>query len=259
MIGLPTDRNSSYLRGPAKAPKAIRAALFSDQGNAFTELGLNLQAEGVLSDAGDLSLTESHADAEVIASAISSQLDRDHRVLSLGGDHSVTFPIIQAYARKYAGLHIVQFDAHPDLYLDFRSNPNSHASPFARILEHGLARALVQIGIRTMTPPQRVVADRYDVKSFGCYELGAAANALPDGPVYVSIDMDALDPAFAPGVSHREPGGLSVREILELIWRLPGDIVGADIVELNPDEDFRGMSAAAASKFAKELIYRMAT
>lgn len=259
ILGVPTDSNSSFLRGPAKAPAAIRAALASPSGNSFTEAELDLSAAGVMFDAGDVPVEESPADLGLIERAIATLLERGDRVVSLGGDHSITYPIVRAYAAAFPGLSLVHFDAHPDLYPDFEGNPLSHASPFARILESTPIRRLVQIGIRTMSAKQRAVVERYGVAAFAPDRLAEAVAALPDGPVYVTIDMDTLDPAFAPGVSHREPGGLTVREVLGVIARIPGRVVGADVVELNPDEDFRGNTATVAAKFAKELIGRIWT
>ncbi len=155
------------------------------------------------------------------------------------------------------GCSIVHFDAHPDLYPVFQKNRFSHACPFARILEDIPGVQLVQIGIRTMTPKQREVADRYGVRVFGPCELDAARAALPAGPVYVTVDMDGLDPAFAPGVSHREPGGLSTRDVLAAVAAIPGRVVGADVVEFNPDQDVHGMTASVAAKFVKEFTARM--
>jgi arginase len=257
LLGLPTDRNSSFLRGPAKAPAAIRRELFNEGGNAFNETGLNLRAAGVFEDAGDAALREDDGDLARIEDAVAEQLGAGRRVVSLGGDHSVTFPIMRAYARAFPNVSIVHFDAHPDMYPSFQGNPLSHASPFARILESGGIGRLVQIGIRTMTPPQQRVADEYGVSVFAAWELDAARAALPDGNVYVTLDLDGLDPAFAPGVSHREPGGLSVREVLELVRAIPGKIVGADVVEYNPDEDVANMTAAVAAKFAREFAARI--
>ncbi len=257
LMGFPTDVNSSFLRGPAKAPNEIRRALWSDAGNPFAESGINIKAPGLMSDFGDVELREDDNDRAAIEAAIEKQLSCDTRVLSLGGDHSITYPIVRAYAKKFNGLSIVHFDAHPDLYEEFKSNRFSHACPFARILQDTSVRQLVQIGIRTMSTPQRVVADRYGVRVFGPSEIEQACDALPNGPVYVSLDLDGLDPAFAPGVSHREPGGLTVREVLAILKRIPGSVVGADVVELNPDEDVRGITASVAAKFAKEFMARM--
>ena len=257
LIGFPTDSNSSYLRGPALAPAAIRTEFLSDAQNPYAESGLNLSAPGVFIDLGDVTMREDASDRATIEAAIEEQLALGRRVVSLGGDHSITYPIMRAYAQRFPGITIVHFDAHPDMYPSFQGNPYSHASPFARILEDTPVGGLVQIGIRTMTPPQREIADGFGVRVFYAWQLDEARAALPAGPVYISIDLDALDPAFAPGVSHREPGGLSVRDVLQLVKQIPGDVVGADVVEYNPSQDAGGVTAGVAAKFAKELIARM--
>ena len=254
LLGFPTDVNSSFLRGAANAPKEIRRALWSEAGNPFTESGLDLRSPEVLEDLGDVALAENSSDVETIESAIGAQLRRARHVVSLGGDHSITYPIVRAYAKGFLELSIVHFDAHPDLYPSFDGNHLSHASPFARILEETPIRCLVQIGIRSTSPAQREMADRYGVLAFSPAELDAASAALPDGPVYVTLDLDGLDPAFAPGVSHREPGGLTVREVLSLVRAIPGRIIGADVVELNPAADVSGVTAGVAAKFVRELI-----
>lgn len=257
LAGFPTDSNSSYRRGPAKAPAAIRALMWSEAGNPYTESGMRLRLADNVVDAGDAPLREDEEDRTTIETLVAGQLDSGRRVLSLGGDHSITFPIVRAFARRYPKINIVHFDAHPDLYSTFGGNRFSHACPFARILESADVGTLVQIGIRTMTPPQREIADRYGVRVFGPDRLDEARQALPDGDVYVTLDLDGIDPAFAPGVSHREPGGLSVRDVLKMVDAIPGTVVGADVVELNPDCDVDGLTAAVAAKFARELIGRM--
>jgi agmatinase len=257
IVGFPTDSNSSYKRGAAKAPAVIRAAMWSDAGNPYTEAGIKLRLAQNVVDAGDAALRERDEDRIAIETAVDEQLRDGRRVLSLGGDHSITYPIVRAYARRHARLNVVHFDAHPDLYPSFGGNRFSHACPFARILEDRAAGTLVQIGIRTMTPPQRETAERYGVRVFGPDELDQARDALPHGDVYVTLDLDGIDPAFAPGVSHREPGGLTVRDVLKLVAAIPGSVVGADVVELNPDCDVDGLTAGVAAKCAREFIGRM--
>jgi arginase len=257
LAGFPTDGNSSYRRGPAKAPSAIRAAMWSEAGNPYTESGIRLRLAENVVDAGDAPLFEVEEDRTAIEALVSAQLESGRRMLSLGGDHSITFPIVRAFARRYPKINVVHFDAHPDLYPSFGGNRFSHACPFARILESAEIGTLVQIGIRTMTPPQREIAERYGVGVFGPDELDDAQRALPDGDVYVSLDLDGIDPAFAPGVSHREPGGLTVRDVLKLVAAIPGNVVGADVVELNPDCDVDGLTAGVAAKFAREFAGRM--
>ncbi|MGH8238475.1 MAG: arginase family protein, partial [Steroidobacteraceae bacterium] len=160
LIGFPTDRHSSLLRGPAKAPAAIRAALFSDSSNGASEDGHELGVDLELLDRGDIALREADGDDELIEQATRAAVREGTRPIALGGDHSVTYPIARALAAEFGPLQILHVDAHPDLYEDFQGNPRSHASPFARIMEAGLATRLVQIGIRTLNRHQREQAER---------------------------------------------------------------------------------------------------
>ncbi len=255
LVGVPFDENSSFLRGPALAPARIREALLSGSSNEYAEDGSEVL--GRLVDAGDLSLPTGAAAMAAIEAGIAAVLERGARVLCLGGDHSVTYPIVRAHAARHTALEILHFDAHPDLYDQLDGNRFSHASPSARIMEEGLARRLVQVGIRTLNPHQRDQARRFGVE---IVEMDAVTPELAfqfEGPLYVTIDLDALDPAFAPGVSHHEPGGLSVRELLRVLQRTRGRVVGGDVVELNPLRDPVGATAAVGAKLVKELAARM--
>jgi arginase family enzyme len=165
----------------------------------------------------------------------------------------VSFPIVAGLAEEYDAVNILHFDAHPDLYGDFGGDPLSHASPFARILERGFASRLVQVGIRTLNRDCRKQVETYGVEVIEMKDFAPDRVPIPAAPLYISIDLDALDPAFAPGVSHHEPGGLSVRDILSVLHRIDGPIVGADIVEYNPTRDVNGMTAVVAAKLVKEL------
>lgn len=253
LIGLPTDSHSSFLRGASAAPAAIRAALASEHGNAATESGLELGADILVEDMGDLDLKEDAGDPERIASAIREAAEAGAVPISLGGDHMVTGPIVSGLAAFHGPLNILHFDAHPDLYDSFEGDPLSHASPFARIMERGHARRLVQFGIRTMNAHCRAQAARFQVEAIEMRDFAPEAVPIPEPPLYISIDMDGFDPAFAPGVSHHEPGGPSVREVLRVLHRVPGPIVGADIVELNPSRDINNVTATLAAKLVKEL------
>jgi len=150
-------------------------------------------------------------------------------------------------------VNILHFDAHPDLYEDFGGDPLSHASPFARIMERGFARRLVQVGIRTLNGHCRDQVETYGVEVVEMRDFAPDRVPIPEAPLYISIDMDALDPAFAPGVSHHEPGGLSVRELISVLHRVEGPIIGADVVEYNPSRDVNAMTATVAAKLVKEL------
>ena len=210
-----------------------------------------------LADAGDLDLSGLADVRDAIERRIRELTARGHRPISLGGDHSVTYPILRALAPAHDKLTLLQIDAHPDLYADFEGDRFSHACPFARIMEEDLVDRLVQVGIRTMNPEQRENAREFGVEVIDMRAWALGTRPRIEGPLYVSIDMDGFDPAFAPGVSHRESGGLSSREVLTLLQGLDGEIVGADVVEFNPTQDPLGITAPLCAKLVKELASRM--
>lgn len=253
LIGVPTDSHSSFLRGSAKAPPAIRVALGSQHSNNAAELGLELGLDIDLKLEGDLPLDESDADFDRIRSAAFSAANSGSVPLFLGGDHMISYPIVAGLAQVHGPLNILHFDAHTDLYDDFGGDQLSHASPFARIMERGLAQRLVQVGIRTLNRHCREQVERFGVELVEMRHFAPNGVPLPMHPLYISVDMDALDPAFAPGVSHHEPGGLSVRELLAVLHRVEVPIVGADVVEYNPTRDINGLTAVVAAKLVKEL------
>src|SRR5579862_7770223 len=258
LLGIPFDANSSYKRGSAAAPPLIRDALACDASNSWSELGMDIGSEGAYKDAGDLRFGDGDV-FPAIEQAVDALLEKRQRPVSLGGDHSITYPILKSFARTFKDLTLIQFDAHPDLYDEFQGNRHSHASPFARIMEEKLTKRLIQVGIRTLNPAQKKQASRFGVE---IYEIGherALEEVKTWCPVYVSFDMDVLDPAFAPGVSHREPGGMSVREVLDHLHSITATIVGADIVEYNPSRDVSELTATVAGKILKEILGKMLT
>jgi len=257
LLGLPYDASSSFLRGAAAAPPIVRAALHSEAGNSFSESGHDLAAPGGLADAGDLALPEGGAARTAIEAGVATLLASGARPILLGGDHSVTYPVLRALGPAHPGLTILHVDAHPDLYDAFEGDRFSHACPFARILEEELAARLVQVGIRTWTAHQREQAARFGVEIRDMREWVAGWRPETSGPLYLSRDLDGIDPAHAPGVSHREPGGLAVREVVDLIQSAGGYLVGADVVELNPRQDLGGLTATVAAKLVKEIAGRM--
>lgn len=259
VLGVPYDTHSSYLRGPALAPPVVRTALNNGSANWCTEDGRDFDpATGAdWTDLGDLELPDDvHAATALIRSAAAKAIADGSKLLSIGGDHLVTWPLVQAMADRYDDLTIVHFDAHPDLYDELDGDRYSHACPFARIMEEGKVGRLVQMGIRTMTPHQRKQADRFGVDVLEARDTEASVPALT-GPVYVSIDIDVLDPAFAPGMSHFEPGGWSTRQLLVALAQVSAqgvEVVGADLVEINPDRDVHGLTAMVAAKLFRELL-----
>lgn len=253
LVGIPYDENSSYLRGTAAAPQKIREALHCGSANLCSESGVDLGNHALFTDLGDMELEGLPAPLEAVELFADQLLERQARVLSLGGDHSITPAVLRAYSKKYDGLNLLQFDAHPDLYNEFEGNRNSHACPFARIMEEKLVKRLVQVGIRTMNSHQHEQAERFGVEVIDMKSWRPGIGFDFSGPLYISFDMDALDPAFAPGVSHHEPGGFSTREALTMIQNIDVPVIGADIVEFNPLRDTSGMTAMVAAKLLKEL------
>lgn len=258
LLGLPYDASSSYLRGAAGAPAAIRAALQCLSSNSWSETLIDVLTPGTLGDAGDLSLGEEAATARtVIEDGVRKVIAAGGRPVLLGGDHSVTYPVLRAMRARHPQLTVLQVDAHADLYDQFEGDRFSHACQFARIMEEGLCDRLVQVGIRTLNDHQRAQADRFGVEIVDMRAWAAGARPVLTGPVYLSLDLDGLDPAHAPGVSHWEPGGLTTREVVGLIQHLPAPFVGADVVELNPVRDPAGATAMVAAKLVKEITSRM--
>ena len=261
MQGIPYDANSSFLQGPAYAPNEIRKAIFSPSGSMWSELGVDLGDQPDWVDIGDLAITDWPAlEANVAVRASTEALiAKGHRVLSLGGDHSIAFPLLAAHSATYEKISVLQIDAHGDLYDDFAGNPLSHASPFARLMEAGHIKRLVQVGVRTLNGHQREQIKRFGVETHEMKDFLALPPIAFDEPFYISLDLDALDPAFAPGVGHHEPGGLSTRNVIDLIHRVQGELVGADIVELNPLRDVNGVTAMVAARLVKEIAARLLT
>lgn len=250
--GIEYDEKSSYQQGPSLAPKIIREALYSGSMNLFAESGITIE-NVLIVDQGDYTINN-YFDIEVITER---HLDSNAKVFTLGGDHSITFPIIKAHHVNYPTLDILHIDAHADLYDVYENDKYSHACPFARILENGFATRLVQVGVRTLNTHQDEQAKKFKVEVHEMRNLDLAKIPKFKNPLYISLDMDAFDPAFAPGVSHHEPGGLTSRQVIDLIQSIDTKVIGADIVEYNPKRDFQNMTAFLAAKMMKEILAKM--
>jgi arginase len=260
LLGIPWDGDSSWKPGAARAPAAIRAELerVRRYSTMLTESGVDLDRPGLLSDEGDVACgPDSATTRAAIQAAVTRQLDAGREPLSLGGDHSVSYPILRAVHARLGRVDVLHFDAHPDLYDEFEGNRYSHACPFARALEDGLIGRLAQVGIRAASAAQRALAEAHGVEMTTMADWRGPPRLELDRPVYISLDLDVLDPAFAPAVSHPEPGGLSVRDVVAMIQRLEGRVIGADLVEYNPDADPEGRTAVVAVKLLKELAAAM--
>ncbi|MCB2113891.1 MAG: arginase family protein [Parvularculaceae bacterium] len=258
IMGFEWDASSSHSRGPALAPSVVKRLLRSEASSAFSIDLVDLRA--AIEDYIIPDLPEDGEGARaLIEKTIGDCLAGGLAPLSIGGDHSVTYPILKAVAAKHGPVNVLHIDAHPDLYEEYEGDPFSHACPFARCLEGGLIKSLVQVGIRCWDPNLRDFADRHGVTILRADQTGDVPAAIFTEPLYMSIDLDGLDPAFAPGVSHPEPGGLSTLDVLTMIRRIKGPLVGADVVELNPERDPNMATARVVVRLVKELAATIAS
>jgi len=224
----------------------------------WNESGINIGDKKIFSDVGDVDFSGTKNPFAEIEKSISLLLEKKKKPISLGGDHSITFPIVKTVSKYYPKIDVLHFDAHPDLYHEFEGNKFSHACPFARIMENGLVQRLVQTGIRTCNKHQRDQAKKFGVEMIEMNNISKNIKFIFENPLYISFDLDALDPAYAPGVSHWEPGGLSTRQAIGFIQKIEAPIfVGADIVEFNPKRDPTGFTAMVCAKILKEIAGKM--
>jgi agmatinase len=257
LLGVPNDDNSSATKGAAQAPALIRREFHNDAYSLWSETGVDLGAAGRVIDHGDVRFDEGVDAWDAIEHTASRVLTTGTPLVCLGGDHAITHPILRAVRKHHARLTILHIDAHADIYDAYQGNRRSHASPFARIMEENLCDRLIQVGLRTVNDEHRAQFARFGVETVEARHCRDGLRFDYATPVYVSIDIDALDPAHAPGVSHREPGGLTVRQVIDLVQAIDAPIVGADIVEFNPLCDVDGQTATVAAKLLKEVAGMM--
>lgn len=253
LLGVPHDDNSSFMKGASEAPQLIRRELFSDAYAEWSETGIDLSAPGRFVDHGDIEFDSAIDPWVLIEQNVARAMESGNPLICLGGDHAITHPIMRAVRQRHAKLTILHIDAHPDIYDNFQDNPRSHTSPFARIMEERLADRLIQVGLRSVSDHHRDQFKRFGVEVVEASRCGENLRFDLTTPVYLSLDIDALDPAYAPGVSHREPGGLSTRQVINLIHTIDQPIVAADIVEFNPRCDISNQTALVAAKLLKEI------
>ncbi len=257
ILGFEWDASSSHSRGPALAPTVIKRLLTSEASSSYSIDLVDMR--GAIDGYDIPELPEDGAAARaIIEQTVARTMAAGLAPLSIGGDHSVSYPILKAVAAKHGPVNLLHIDAHPDLHDTYEGDPYSHASPFARAHDDGLIASHVCVGIRCWDPGSKAQAEKFGVTILGAHEGGRVPDALFEQPLYMTIDLDGLDPAFAPGVSHPEPGGLSTLDALSLIRRIKGPLIGADIVELNPERDPMMTTARVVVRLVKELAAAMA-
>lgn len=257
--GLSSDSQSTFRRGCKRAPERVRNAYDGNCFSATTESGVDLYR--MVTDLGDFTAKNTW---EETANSYRKQAENiflsGKKPFFIGGDHAVTIPVVEALSVLKQPVHYIHFDAHPDLYPDYNGNIYSHACVCARVLEMSHIASVTQIGIRTMNTMQQQLADRYNSQLRIFYARNLLQNLpslayLQDGvPVYLSIDMDCFDPAYAPGVSHPVPGGLTPRQVLNFIQDMRWRLIGMDVVEVNPEEDHNNQTAILAARLIHEAM-----
>lgn len=245
---------STYQDRCAEAPPAIRAAYDGDCYNTVSETGVD--CTGSVADLGDLNPDSGafQANAARYRAAVEAELARGRTPFILGGDHAITPALVAAYGGG-GPIHVVQWDAHPDMYPDFEGNRDSHACVAARLLDLPHVASITQIGIRTETAVQRGIRQSAggrvtQIPAWEAEKRTALLSHLPEASaIYLTVDMDGFDPAFAPAVAHPVPAGLSARAGLELVKEIGTAgrrLVGMDVVEACPgDRDNRTLILAA--------------
>ncbi|TNM48291.1 agmatinase [Nocardioides albidus] len=274
ILGVPFDGGTSYRPGARFGPMGIRQASRHLRPRFHVELDTAPLEEIQVVDAGDVPCTpydieEAMQQIEDMARDVHGRAGR--RIVALGGDHTVALPMLRAAHAQHGRIALVHFDAHLDTWDTYFKAPITHGTVFRRAFEEGLLAEdkSIHIGIRG---PIYDKMDLVDDASFGFRIIRAgdldflgiegAADAIRqrvgDAPVYISIDIDVLDPAFAPGTGTPEMGGLNSRELLHVLRRLDGlNIIGADVVETAPDYDHAEITCVAAATVAFDLVTLM--
>ncbi|WP_285730758.1 agmatinase [Nocardiopsis sp. ATB16-24] len=269
VVGVPFDSGVSYRPGARFGPSAIREA--SRLLRPYNP-GLDVSpfADVQVVDGGDIAVNPfSIGEAvETLDEASSEFVQAGTRLVTLGGDHTIALPLLRSAYRKYGPIALLHFDAHLDTWDTYFGEPYTHGTPFRRAVEEGIldTEALCHVGTRGPLYGKKDLEDdrRFgfgivtsaDVMRKGVDEIAdALRRRIGDRPLYVSVDIDVLDPAHAPGTGTPEAGGLTSRELLELLRGLSTcNLVGADVVEVAPAYDHAQITATAASHVAYDLV-----
>jgi len=273
VVGIPFDAGTSYRPGARFGPAHIReSSRLLRPYNPAQDASPFALAQVV--DAGDIAVNPFNIELAVqqIEDGVDELLDEGMKLVTLGGDHTIAYPILKSLHKKHGPITVIHFDAHLDTWDTYFGAPLTHGTPFRRASEEGFIdlESCLHVGIRG---PLYADTDLSDDKKLG-FEVVTSIDMdklgvegvikrmlarVGDKPVYVSIDVDVLDPAFAPGTGTPEMGGLSSREMLALLRALETvNLVGADIVEVSPQYDSAQITGFAAAHMAYELITLMA-
>jgi agmatinase len=256
ILGCPYDGSASFRPGARFGPSAIRRASWGiETYSPYQDKDLSQLS---IHDMGDLELPlgEKKLSLELIHKAVTKILSGNKFPILMGGDHLITLPIVEVLLKNYPQLQIVHIDAHTDLREEYLGESVSHGTVMRKIIGLIGEGRLSQIGIRSGTEDEFKLARKMkSIVTFDPGSLGSMVRRLSNKPVYVTLDLDVLDPSLLPGVGTPEPGGLTFKELISLIKKLnPLRVVGFDIVELTPDYDHTQVSPVTASVILREMI-----
>ncbi len=274
IVGIPFDAGTSFRPGARFGPQAIRQAsrhLRTHYHPAYDVEPFMLQQ---VADAGDVACNPHHINRaiEQIEAAAHDLMDRCGAIISLGGDHTIAYPLLKAINQRYGAVALVHFDAHLDTWDTYFGAPYTHGTPFRRAAEDGLFRddASIHVGIRgplysrnDLTKDEALGFRIVHCDEFETIGIEGVVKRIRervgDHPLYLSIDIDVLDPAHAPGTGTPELAGMTSRELLGVLRGLAGlSVIGADVVEVAPAYDHAEITSLAAATVAYELINLMA-
>jgi agmatinase len=251
IIGCPLDITSSFRPGTRFAPQAIRDVSW---GLETYSPRLDRDLEDLqICDVGDMSLPQGNLEGalETIQRYLATVIGDKKFPILLGGEHLISVPVVRELTRHHRNLAVIQLDAHADFRQEYLGDPLSHATVMRRIADILGGENIFQLGIRSGTR-----GEMHAARELGSLaEMEETLRRVAGRPVYLTVDLDLLDPAIAPGVGAPEPGGLTFNECIDLISRLsPLNVKGFDLVELSPPYDPTQQSAVAAAKLVRELI-----
>lgn len=262
VLGVPFDQAVTHRPGARFGPRAIREASTLQPFDPPHGWPLDPLSEMAVIDAGDVPFDYARPSAfpAVLESHVAAILAQGPALVALGGDHSITLPILRAHAARHGPLAILQFDAHSDLWPDDDPARIDHGTFLTKAVAEGLidpARS-IQVGVRTVTADRQGVAmiDARAVHERGpAWVAAEVARVVGDAPCYLSFDIDALDPAFAPGTGTPVWGGLQTWQAAAILRDLAGlRVVGGDVVEVSPPYDHAAVTAVAGAHVATEIL-----
>jgi len=257
ILGIPLDETTSFRPGTRFGPTSVRAASHALESYSLRQKRC-LVPENYY-DAGDLVLPLGNVEEALLVIKAASQeiLAKGKKFMAVGGEHLITYPLVQSTLEKYPDLVVIQMDAHMDMRFSYTGTGFSHATVMRRVIELLGPGRLYQLGIRSADKME--LEDTEGLSEIHFYKviepLGSLVSKIADRPIYLTIDIDVVDPAFAPGTGAPEPGGITSQELLDAIGILSGkNIVGADLVEVAPAYDATGQTGLLAAAIVKECL-----